>query len=451
MESIKSFQNVVSMSFSDGEKAITEKQPGEPGNGDMVELSAGDYTVPRPVKPHKQWLFLNYVAADCNLTEAQLGNIDQQELVGSDKNTHIVAYVDVGRKPNPFDSSWQNCRSYYITKDETPGLINSELVNDFGKADMSNPRTLTRYIVDAIGKFPADHVCLVLNDHGGGFTGAMADDSDGDFMTVPEIGQAIAKAEEITKKKIDIIGFDACLMAGVEVAYELKDSADILLASEELEGGPGWSYDSMLGGATMNKVMNTIQNAMDKRIDVTPEDLSRLIVEVNREHNDEIPTFSAINLNKVEEFKNLLDDLAKAIISSGDRDSIRSAITSSENFGFGAVPYRDTRDIGHIADNLIKHSKNEKLKLPAQKIKDALEELIIANETNPKYHPESRGISVYAPYKKSSPGFYYTDLRFAKDSLWDEMLCTLGIGSRPESDVTPSFWPDGSPRKSDIH
>ncbi|MEQ8173020.1 MAG: hypothetical protein ABRQ38_29315, partial [Candidatus Eremiobacterota bacterium] len=38
---------------------------------------------------HKKWLFMNYMGGDCNLSDMMLYNIDNQELTGSDKNTHI--------------------------------------------------------------------------------------------------------------------------------------------------------------------------------------------------------------------------------------------------------------------------------------------------------------------------------------------------------------------------
>ncbi len=56
---------------------------------DRVELGTKDNT--EAIKPAKKWLFMNYIAADCNLKEPLTDIIDNQELVGSDKNTHIVA------------------------------------------------------------------------------------------------------------------------------------------------------------------------------------------------------------------------------------------------------------------------------------------------------------------------------------------------------------------------
>lgn len=43
-------------------------------------------------------------------------------------------------------------------------------------------------------------------------------------------------------QKIDLVGFDACLMSCMELAGVLADSVGYLLASEELEPGNGWQY-----------------------------------------------------------------------------------------------------------------------------------------------------------------------------------------------------------------
>ena len=47
-------------------------------------------------------------------------------------------------------------------------------------------------------------------------------------------------------KKLDVIGFDACLMSMLEVGYAMRDVGNTLVGSEELEPGPGWKYDDWL-------------------------------------------------------------------------------------------------------------------------------------------------------------------------------------------------------------
>jgi len=433
-------------------QAAPQEKP-QAQQGDSVQIGGDQLTMPEAIKPKKKWLFVNYVAADCNLKEFQMKNLDNQELVGSDANTHVVAYIDVGPQPAPLGGGWKDCRTYYINKDDTPDKLNSEVIAEHGKTDMSNPQTLTKFLVDAVGKFPADHVCLVMNDHGGGFTGAMADDSDGNLMSVPQINQALADAEKITGKKIDIIGFDACLMAEGEVAYELKDRGKILLASEESEGGPGWTYNSMLGGETMAKAIKTVQESMIHKINVGPEEFAKIVVNVNKQHSEDIPTFSAIDLGKMNEFKDTMNSFAKAVRKSDDKETVRQAITSAENYGGGWAPYKDIRDAGHVADNIIAKTKDPDLKKAAENIKETLKGVVMANEVNEQQHPKSQGISIFAPTQKSSMEASYGDLQWVKDTEWDEMLNDIGLSggssdqNKAEGPMTSRWWPDGSPKK----
>lgn len=449
-----------SKNIVDVPKAVSRKEAAPPASKDSVEI--GKQPADIEAKPHKKWLFLNYVAADCNLTEFQMKNLDQQELVGSDQNTHIAAFIDIGDKTNPFQEGWQNCRQYYITKDATAGKLKSELVQEYGPTDMANPNTLRDFVVEATKRYPADHVALILNDHGGGFTGAMSDDGSGGFMTVPQIRQALEEAEKITGKKIDIVGMDACLMGETEVAYELKDTAKYLLASEESEGGPGWTYDSMLGGKTLGTAIKKVQEELKlgHRIDVGPEEFSKIVVDINREHNKDISTFSATDLTRMEEVKTASDALAKAIKSSNDKDSIRAAIEKSENYGGGWLPYRDIRDAVDLGNKLIESSSDEKVKAAAQAMIEAVNKAVFANENSPETHPESHGLSIYAPTSNATQvGYKYGDLKFAQQTEWDEALISLYKPSsggddgsaNPVKDV-PDVWPDGSPwttRKSE--
>ena len=356
---------------------------------------------------------MNYMGGDCNLSDMMLYNIDNQELTGSDKNTHIVAMIDVGHQANALDGSWSGARTFYVTKDDTPDQINSPVVEDHGiNVDMSSPATLTEFIVNTIKKFPSDYVALILNDHGGGFTGAMADNSDGNFMSVPQIKQAISGAEKITGKQIDIIGFDACLMAQTEVAYELKDNTSILLASEENEGGGGWTYNEILN-KSIPEAINKLQTVLTKRINVSPVDFAKIVVRGNELHHSVTPTFSAIDLTKMDTLGHAVNEFAEAIIQSGEKEAIRTAITKSEHYGGFDEPYTDFRDLYHIADLISNSVQDKKFKETAEGVKKALKDSVIANETAKYRYPNANGLSIYAPAKSASGLAYnYSELIF---------------------------------------
>jgi len=490
------------------------KPPGEgecPGHGsDGVQIGGQDSRVEEGV--HKKWLFMNYIAADCNLKEFQAANIDNQELVGSDKNTHVVAMIDVGdmskteeagegrkageageagRPEQPSMIDWTGAKTYYVTKDNQMGKLNSPVVGDHGQINMTDPKTLTNFIVDSMKKFPSDHVALVMNDHGGGFTGAMSDDGSGQgSFTMPQIKQAIADAEKVTGKKIDILGFDACLMADVQAAHEFKDVANYLLASEETEGGPGWTYDNMMNDEgkpkeisnQMFKAVSMLQDAMEKKITVSPEEFCKIVVKVNEAHNNDIPTFSATDLTKMDGVAKAVDEFSKAIIETEEKPAVQSAIMNAEAYGgwMKPEPYCDMHDLHHIATLVNNGVSDEKLKKAAQSVQKAIGEAVIANETDQSQFPNSKGLSIFAPLgQKDGLGYGYNDLSFNKATQWQDAMKEIGKLPVPEQqsaegDVpaeleqligqlgqlfgveggpatqnnteTPKFWPDGTAR-----
>jgi hypothetical protein len=86
---------------------------------------------------------------------------------------------------------------------------------------------------------------LILNDHGGGWKGACLDQVNGDsaLMSLPELSSALSGYS------FDIILFNAPSMSMLEVAYQLKNRADYLVASQyslsmnNILGFPTWLQD----------------------------------------------------------------------------------------------------------------------------------------------------------------------------------------------------------------
>ena len=49
------------------------------------------------------------------------------------------------------------------------------------------------------------------------------------------------------EQPLELVGFDTCLMATVDVAYTFSDLAHYLVASEETEPANGWYYSQWVG------------------------------------------------------------------------------------------------------------------------------------------------------------------------------------------------------------
>jgi len=75
----------------------------------------------------------------------------------------------------------------------------------------------------------------------------MKDESPLGSLTIPELKQAFVDIQgDLKGQKIDILGFDSCLMSMAEVCYELKGLVDIAVGSEGYSPASGWPYCEML-------------------------------------------------------------------------------------------------------------------------------------------------------------------------------------------------------------
>ncbi len=111
--------------------------------------------------------------------------------------------------------------------------------------NMGAQETLEDYLDWAVSTYPADRYMLVFWNHGGGSNSGVCFDETADYdgLTIHEINDALYNFTEANPGfHLDVIGFDACLMATYEMAAHMQYYADFMVASEELEPGLGWNY-----------------------------------------------------------------------------------------------------------------------------------------------------------------------------------------------------------------
>ena len=102
-----------------------------------------------------------------------------------------------------------------------------------------SPRTAARLAQRRLGFFSGTRRSILEQ---GPTRGYGYDDTAGDFLDNAELRKVLLQIKEILGRKLDILGFDACLMAMIEVAYQIQDVANMLVASERTEPGDGWWY-----------------------------------------------------------------------------------------------------------------------------------------------------------------------------------------------------------------
>lgn len=143
------------------------------------------------------------------------------ETVGSTSDVAIIAQLDF------FFSLCPLCgvKRYLITKDDDTHHITSPVLWSQDEINMSAPVTLVDFVKNSTQDFPAEHYALILWNHGLGFRGVCYDNDLTDELNMTELESALSKIENDTGVTFDLIGFDACLMGELEVAYQVKDYA----------------------------------------------------------------------------------------------------------------------------------------------------------------------------------------------------------------------------------
>lgn len=151
------------------------------------------------------------------------------------------------------------------------------VLEDLGEQSMATPQTLSDFVLWAKGKFPAEHYALVLWNHGGGTQGFGQDtskNSQSQMMSLAELHQAYQTIAD--KGKLDLVTYDACVMASLEVAEVTAKVTNFMSGSVEVEPSHGIDYTYFLkqlstalptDGITVGNIIKTgyIQQTKEKR------------------------------------------------------------------------------------------------------------------------------------------------------------------------------------------
>lgn len=268
----------------------------------------------------------------------------------------------------------------------------------------------------------------------------LCDDTSMDFLTNVEMSQALRVAEfaadeadavaifsdkprldelmrwgsEGALRHLSIIGMDACLMAMIEVQYQVRKFADVMVASQEVEPMHGWPYDAIL-------------SELNARPSMDARELSTLIVNrfvesyaaSSRRQPD--VTQSAIDLSRLGEAAELVDTFARSLGRDFYKDifletAYKRARDKATRDGY-AFEDPEYVDLVSLLENIINNYQGD---VTASKTIDAAAALkewllspnspVIHNAVSGKFDGKAHGISIYTPRDLPSP--LYKELDF---------------------------------------
>jgi hypothetical protein len=415
---------------SSGDEGDEEGSPTteEGGGGSEEETSAA--------RSGEGWTILQYQMADTNLEEPMMADLVEMTEVGSQEGLNLVTLVDRSAEETDADllniPNWEGAKR--LTVDQG-GFTETE---DLGDQNLGDPAVLAEFIATGIAENPAARYALIVSDHGASWPGVGPDDSSGgDVLTLDEISSGIADGlEQAGLDRFDLLGFDACLMAGYEVASTLAPLADRMVASAELEPGHGWDYRAL--------------SVVAENPDATADELGTAIVDGYQAHAEENEQGSEITLSMLDLTQMGPLDEAMGEFSSvlAERSTEVAPVVGAERatvLEFGKDP--DPAQASNAADLglLVAEIGADALDVSdqADAVLTAMEDVVAYKVAGPVTET-STGLSIYFPPESAYYDPAYDEVPAAAD--WAAFLASYyGAGDEiAEADMPTYLSGDGS-------
>jgi hypothetical protein len=372
--------------------------------------------VAKPSAAPREWLVMVFINGvnDLGILGFASKSVNDMEQVGSTDKMAVVVEYDMLGQDGSADRNLQfqrGAKTLYITKDNDTNKITSVPFYTSADADMGSAANLVRFAKRGIRRFPAKKVALVVWNHGAGRQGISFDDLSGNHMEVDQLGQALAQIQGALGHKIDVFATDACLMQMASVAYQFRNSANVVVGSEEVVPGDSYPYAQILGPLAGSPGMGA-------------EQLGALMVSAYGAHYPGDATLSALRTSALPGFVQALNAWIAAV--RADKAALSGAYSKSLAAVTSHFTYEDSKD---LVDYINKVDSNPKAGAPVKAAGAALKtyiarDLLIRNVAKPAGddpYTAANGLAIYIPDLRYDSG-NYEKMDFAADSEWADFI-----------------------------
>lgn len=370
----------------------------------------------------KEWTMLVFLNGHNNLDSFGALNINQMEQVGSSQDLNIlVQWASERSHPNA-------TKRLYIKKDNDTGKVTSPIIQEMGKVDMGDYRSVVDFVTWAVAHYPAKHYFIDVWDHGSGWhrtqlnrahaSGSLApmdisfDDATGNKITTAQLGVAMAESAKAIGHNVDLYASDACLMSMVEVAQEMAGHVDVYAGSEEVEPGAGWPYAEFLKRWAASPKVSAAEVSK-----ILADEYVKSYTGGSWQVN-----FSAFDMSKIGAVITSVKALGAQLqtLDKAARQKVVGAASKAISF-----EYSDYVDLGDFVNEL-ENTRTLDSGLLAG-VRDATDEFVIANRYTPKF-AKAKGAAIWLPtsqYTLKAYGDRYKALQFDSLTGWGSTLAYL--------------------------
>ncbi|MBL8898568.1 MAG: hypothetical protein JNM84_13110 [Planctomycetes bacterium] len=380
--------------------------------------------------PERRWTLAIYLGADNNLEESAIDDLYEMERALPERDVEVVVLLDRAEGFDERRGDWKDARILRVRRGEEA----SEVLAAPGELDTNYPQALAGFAVAAFQKFPAQRHALVVWDHGGGWGGVVHDlDAEvrgrGGMLTPMELRAALRTIQLATPlPRLDLLAFDACLMAQLENGLLCEDFAQILVASEANVASTGFPYGRCLEALGAG--------ALD------PAEVARAWVaafgEASEAEHEGDATLSAIDTAALPRVAQALDEAAAALLPRVAEDwaALLRALFYAECY----EPRRkrlyehahSSVDLGDLAQRF----SNELASPPAElaRLVEAIDAAVLASHGGAS-RVSSRGLAIYGPRIAAQQRERYAQTPLGAGNRFRSLLAELHARALGASDA----------------
>ena len=209
----------------------------------LISCDKQDVARERAELPSLDLTCIIYMVGDNNLSSNIESNINAIKS-GLGKMSHSVNVIAL------VDKSGTNPQLLALRQDGE-GNVSREVLREYDETNVLDTAFMASVLREAAEMCPATHYVLDLWSHGMGWlpadlpfypTHRWFGQDEGAYMDIKDLAGVL----QSSGLHYDFIMFDACLMATVEVAYELRRSADCIVASPIEVWEMGFPYSTIM-------------------------------------------------------------------------------------------------------------------------------------------------------------------------------------------------------------
>ena len=381
----------------DEPEPVEPEDPAEPvvGLTMTVQNSTGEMKIDRPLLDLQRsmgdagtWtIFVYLCGTDLESDDyGGMASFDLEEMCQAASSDSVRFVVQTGGAYYWYDDRISPFRTQrFVVEDGELSRVYSGEWSGMGRTE-----TLADFLTWGVEEYPAEHMGVILWNHGGGsISGVCFDELDEyDSLTLRELDAALLSVYGSMTDRFTFIGFDACLMSTVETANILASYADYMIASQESEPGSGWDY-------------RAIGDYLADHPRADGEELGRVICDSFyascEEMNDTATaTLAVVDLRRMDTLLQRFNSFADSMYTAGEDPAALSAmvrgIVAADNFGGNnkVDGYTNMVDLGGLISACADWTEG------AVEALEALSDAVVYQVTGSD-HKNASGLAVYYP------------------------------------------------------